>query len=92
MPSENQRRGKLSEYEPIGIMQRWPENLQCESEKVLQPQTASENFCPSYHLIDHLKICLVHTVTSLVDMLVSCHVCTYNSTKVTLYSQDAFPS
>ena len=51
-PSENQRRGKLSEYEPIGIMWHRPENLQCESEKVMLLQTASENFCPSYHPID----------------------------------------
>jgi len=57
-PSENRHRGKLSEYEFIGIERRWPEDLQCESEKVLQLQTTSENLCPSCRLIDHLNIFL----------------------------------
>ena len=58
MPSENRHQGKLSKYEFIGIELCWPKDLQCESEKVLQLQTTSENSCPSCHLINHLNIFL----------------------------------
>lgn len=44
-PSENRRRGKLSEYEFIDCKQRWPEDsdLQRDSEKVMQFWTSSDN-------------------------------------------------
>jgi len=55
-PSENWHRENLSEYEFIGSMRCQSEDFQCESEKVRQLLTTSDNseLCP-YRLIDHSK-------------------------------------
>jgi len=42
-PSENWHQEKLSEYEFIGDKRGRPEDFRCESEKVMQLQTTSDN-------------------------------------------------
>ena len=42
-PSENWNRENLSEYEFIGIQQRWPKDLQCKSEKLTRLQRNPDN-------------------------------------------------
>ena len=60
-PSENQRRGELSEHELIGVRLCRPENFSANLRKARNLRTRQLIRIP-HHLNNHLKTCLVHAV------------------------------